>query len=63
MNTLTTPNRDMLKCKKDDKFQFERLGYFCLDYDSNLEQGKLVWNRIVTLQDREKSKAMAKIEE
>lgn len=53
----------MLKCKKDDKFQFERLGYFCLDYDSNLEQGKLVWNRIVTLQDREKSKAMAKIEE
>ena len=32
-----------------DRFQFERLGYFCTDYDS--KKGKLVFNRIATLKD------------
>jgi glutaminyl-tRNA synthetase len=32
-----------------DKFQFERLGYFCVDKDS--APGKLVFNRAVTLRD------------
>ena len=32
-----------------DRFQFERLGYFCLDSDSSRE--KLVFNRTVTLRD------------
>jgi len=32
-----------------DKFQFERLGYFCVDYDSTPEH--LVFNRTVTLKD------------
>jgi glutaminyl-tRNA synthetase len=32
-----------------DKFQFERLGYFCVDKDSS--PGKLVFNRAVTLKD------------
>jgi glutaminyl-tRNA synthetase len=32
-----------------DKFQFERLGYFCTDSDS--QQGKLVFNRTVSLKD------------
>ena len=32
-----------------DKFQFERLGYFCVDYDSNSD--KLVFNRACTLKD------------
>ena len=32
-----------------DSFQFERLGYFCTDYDS--KPGKLVFNRISTLKD------------
>ena len=32
-----------------DKFQFERIGYFCLDTDSL--PGKLVFNRTVTLKD------------
>ncbi len=32
-----------------DKFQFERLGYFCVDPDSTPE--KLVFNRTVTLKD------------
>jgi glutaminyl-tRNA synthetase len=33
-----------------DIFQFERLGYFCLDQDSR-KQGKPVFNRTVTLRD------------
>ncbi|MGE0077586.1 MAG: glutamine--tRNA ligase/YqeY domain fusion protein [Bacteroidales bacterium] len=32
-----------------DKFQFERLGYFSVDYDSNSD--KLVFNRTATLKD------------
>ena len=32
-----------------DKFQFQRLGYFCTDYDSTL--AKLVFNRTVSLKD------------
>ena len=32
-----------------DRFQFERLGYFCLDSDST--PGKLIFNRTVTLKD------------
>jgi len=32
-----------------EKFQFQRLGYFCVDYDSN--EGNLVFNRTVSLKD------------
>ena len=32
-----------------DRFQFERLGYFCVDPDSTA--GRLVFNRTVTLKD------------
>ena len=32
-----------------DKFQFQRLGYFCVDYDST--PGSLVFNRTVSLKD------------
>ncbi len=32
-----------------DKFQFERVGYFCADYDS--KPGKPIFNRTVTLKD------------
>jgi glutaminyl-tRNA synthetase len=32
-----------------EKFQFQRLGYFCVDYDS--KPGKLVFNRTVQLKD------------
>ncbi len=35
--------------KKQDRFQFERLGYFCVDSDS--EENRLVFNRTVTLRD------------
>jgi len=33
-----------------DRYQFERLGYFCMDKDS--KPGKLVFNRTVTLRDQ-----------
>jgi len=35
--------------KAGDRFQFERLGYFCVDKDST--ESKLVFNRTVTLKD------------
>lgn len=35
--------------KKHDRFQFERLGYFCVDSDS--KENRLVFNRTVTLRD------------
>ncbi len=35
--------------KPDDKFQFQRLGYFCVDKDSTAE--RLVFNRTVPLRD------------
>ena len=42
----------------EDRFQFERLGYFCLDKES--AAGRPVFNRTITLKDtwaREASKA------
>ncbi|HUN23780.1 MAG TPA: glutamine--tRNA ligase/YqeY domain fusion protein [Anaerolineales bacterium] len=35
--------------KVEESFQFERLGYFCVDSDSNSE--RLIFNRTVTLKD------------
>ncbi|HHW12165.1 MAG TPA: glutamine--tRNA ligase/YqeY domain fusion protein [Firmicutes bacterium] len=35
--------------KPEDRFQFERLGYFCVDPDTTA--GRLVFNRTVTLRD------------
>jgi glutaminyl-tRNA synthetase len=39
----------VMNLKPGDRFQFERLGYFCVDPDS--ASGKLVINRTVTLKD------------
>lgn len=40
----------LLNAKAYDSFQFVRQGFFCLDYkDSKPEEGKLVFNRIVSL--------------
>ncbi len=39
----------LASAKEEDKFQFERLGYFCVDRDS--KPGALVFNRTVTLKD------------
>ena len=41
--------RALADAKVGDKFQFERVGYFCVDQDSTTE--KLVFNRTVTLKD------------
>ena len=41
--------RSLAEAKVGDKFQFERVGYFCVDKDSTVE--KLVFNRTVTLKD------------
>ena len=37
------------EAKVEDKFQFQRIGYFALDRDTTAE--KLVFNRTVTLKD------------
>lgn len=39
----------LLSAKPQARFQFERLGYFCVDDDSS--EGRLVFNRAVTLRD------------
>jgi glutaminyl-tRNA synthetase len=39
----------LARTSKGDKFQFQRIGYFCTDYDSTPE--KPVFNRIVSLKD------------
>jgi len=39
----------LLSAKPLEKFQFQRLGYFCVDYDSM--ESKLVFNRTVCLKD------------
>jgi len=42
--------KNMLHATKEDRFQFEREGYFCLDAKDSTKE-KLVFNRIVTLRD------------
>jgi glutaminyl-tRNA synthetase len=39
----------LLSAKAGDKFQFERIGYFSVDKDS--QPGKPIFNRTVTLKD------------
>ncbi len=39
----------LASAKREDRFQFERVGYFCLDPDS--AAGKLVFNRTLALKD------------
>lgn len=48
-------HKDFLKTANiDDKVQFERKGFFCVDKDSIIEKGHLVWNMTVGLPDRMK---------
>jgi glutaminyl-tRNA synthetase len=39
----------LANARLEERYQFERLGYFALDPDSTAE--KQVWNRTVTLRD------------
>lgn len=50
-----------LKLKHMDRYQFERQGYFCVDQDSDIEGGRIIWNRIITLPDKDRSAALEKI--
>ena len=40
--------------KADSRFQFERLGFFSVDPDSDLEKHKFVFNRILETQSKKK---------
>merc|ERR1712048_485917 len=44
--------------KAPDRFQFERLGFYTVDYDTDNEKGKIVFNLTVGLVDNAKKKAM-----
>jgi glutaminyl-tRNA synthetase len=39
----------LLQAKPEERYQFLRKGYFCLDVDST--KNKLIFNRTVTLRD------------
>ena len=46
----------ILSVKPEDRFQFERVGYFVADrYDCDAVSGKLVFNKIVGLKDNWKN--------
>jgi len=51
LETLTTCRVEpsLADTKPGESFQFERLGYFCVDQDS--DPNSLVFNRTVTLKD------------
>jgi glutaminyl-tRNA synthetase len=50
LKTITAQVEPCLhNAKAGDKYQFERLGYFCVDPDS--AENKLIFNRTVTLKD------------
>ncbi|MCB0473303.1 MAG: glutamine--tRNA ligase, partial [Flavobacteriaceae bacterium] len=56
INTNTYVEPSLKTAKSLDRFQFQRLGYFCIDPDSSPE--KLIFNRTVPLRD-----SWAKIEQ
>ena len=52
-------HKDICKdLKKLDHFQFERVGYFTCDYDTNVEKGRYVFNLTVDLGDGKANKMM-----
>jgi len=51
LKTVTTmAESNIISLRSGDKFQFERVGYFCVDKDTTTD--KIVINRIVTLKDK-----------
>lgn len=52
----TLPNvkchNDLLKDMKiTDRYQFERQGFYCLDKETDIEKGKIIWNQTVGLNE------------
>merc|ERR1712136_308187 len=41
----------LTECEQEDRFQFERIGYFAPDYVCFEQPGKLVFNRVVPLKE------------
>jgi glutaminyl-tRNA synthetase len=58
VNTNAVLEKSLLEAKPEDRFQFFRLGYFCLDKESTNE--KMVFNKTIGLKDSW-AKEMAKI--
>lgn len=50
-----------LKLKTLDRYQFERQGFYAVDYDSDISKGRIVWNRIVKLIEKDRKEAMKKV--
>lgn len=48
----------LIGAKVEDKFQFERVGFFNVDYDSSPEKGLYIFNKTVGLVDKAKQKAL-----
>ncbi|WP_212113345.1 glutamine--tRNA ligase [Candidatus Shikimatogenerans silvanidophilus] len=42
------------KAKFMYRFQFKRIGYFCLDKDSKIKEKKFIFNKIVSLKEKQK---------
>lgn len=48
-------NKHLIKSlDKTPRYQFERLGFFFVDYDTNVEKGRYVFNRILETQTKKK---------
>lgn len=56
-------NKNLLGSTKLTTFQFERQGFFTVDYDTDVAKGEYVWNRVCKLSDAEKQKAINRIKE
>ena len=39
-------------------YQFERFGFFAVDKDTHADHGRIVFNRAVTLAEKDKQKAL-----
>lgn len=53
-------SKELFRClTAESKLQFERLGYFCVDQDSDISAHKIVFNRITALKDKQKTKTVS----
>jgi glutaminyl-tRNA synthetase len=51
-------NKNLLGVDVLHRVQFERLGFFAVDYESDIKNNKYIWNRIVSLSEKDKAKAI-----
>jgi glutaminyl-tRNA synthetase len=53
-------NKNVPDIAVEGKYQFERVGYFCVDQDSDIVNKKYVFNKTIGLVDKDKIKALTK---